>query len=220
MESEFVTLAEARRLTGLSESTVTRLGDSGEIQIYRTQGGHRRYKRSDLIEIRGGGETKKRTAREVKFIIYARVSSKKQSDDLDRQIDMLRDVYDGYELITDIASGLNFSRPGLRKILDMLLRGTQVHLAVAHKDRLARFGYELIEYLVLQNGGDVSYEDASSAKSKDEELAEDLLAIIQVFNSRANGRRRNKKQNREIGLSETDHKEDEVEINDPAEESD
>lgn len=204
MDREFVTLSEACKLTGL--------GDKEEIKVYRTQGGHRRFKRSDLIALRGDGGHQRRIARNVKFIIYARVSSKKQSDDLTRQVEMLRESYNGYEVITDVASGLNFSRPGLRQILNLLLAGTQIHLAVAHKDRLARFGHELIEYLILQNGGDVSYSDDSTVKSKQEELAEDLLSIIQVFNCRANGRRRNKKRLQQPQLSENSDEENEGEI--------
>lgn len=211
MEKEFVTLAEASRLTGLGESTLTRLGDTGVIETYRTRGNHRRFRRDDLIAFRGDGNTKRPTIRD-RYIIYGRVSSKKQEDDLERQVEFLKQDHAGYEVITDIASGLNFSRAGLRKILNLILAGTRVHLAVAHKDRLARFGHELIEYLIVQNGGDVSYSDDSTAKSKQEELAEDLLAVIQVFNCRANGRRRHTKRCDIPPIPEVCDEENEVEV--------
>ena len=217
MEKEYVTLAEASRLTGLGESTLTRLGDKGVIETYRTRGNHRRFKRDDLIAFRGDGNSKRPNSRD-RYIIYGRVSSKKQENDLERQVEFLKQDHAGYEVITDIASGLNFSRSGLRKILNLLLAGTEIHLAVAHKDRLSRFGHELIEYLIVQNGGDVSYSDDGTAKSKQEELAEDLLAVVQVFNCRANGQRRNRKRCETPPVTKVFDEENEVEVDGVTEE--
>ncbi len=88
------------------------------------------------------------------IVLCARVSSNKQRDDLDRQIDYLSSHYPGCEVIDetsfvlDIAGGINFRRKGLRAILERSLSGDQLTLVVAHRDRLVRFGFELIEWLI------------------------------------------------------------------------
>ena len=122
-------------------------------------------------------------------ICYCRVSSSKQRADLDRQIAHMRAIYPDAEIITDIAGGLNWKRAGLRSILERLHRGDKLELVVAHRDRLARFGFELIEWLVQQNGGAVLVLNQSHA-SPESELTEDLLAILHTFSCRMHGLRR------------------------------
>ena len=94
-----------------------------------------------------------------------------QQADLDRQIAHLRAIYPDAAIVTDIAGGLNWKRPGLRSILERLHRGDKLELVVAHRDRLARFGFELIEWLVQQNGGSVLVLNQSHA-SPESELTE------------------------------------------------
>jgi len=77
-------------------------------------------------------------------IIYARVSSLQQINDLNRQIKKLKDLYPDYKLISDIGSGINLNKRGLKKIIDLAISGKINNLVVLYKDRLARFGYNLI----------------------------------------------------------------------------
>ena len=96
-----------------------------------------------------------RGAANPSLVCYCRVSSPKQKDDLQRQIAYMQSLYPEAEIIKDIGSGLNFKRKGLRSILDRLLRGDKLKIIVACRDRLCRFGFELIQYMVEQNGGEI-----------------------------------------------------------------
>jgi putative resolvase len=129
-------------------------------------------------------------------VVYCRVSSPAQRPDLDRQIDALRRKYPAHRVVTDVASGINFRRRGLLQILDAAMRGDLRELVVAHRDRLARFAFDLIAWILQRHGarlvvdGEGNGPDAASPKS---DLAEDLLAIVHVFASRFHGLRRYEK---------------------------
>ena len=101
----------------------------------------------------------------------------------------MRELYPDAEIVTDVAGGLNWQRKGLLSILERLHRGDKLDVVVAHRDRLARFGFELIEWLVVQNGGTVLVLNQSDA-SPESELTEDLLAILHTFSCRIHGLRR------------------------------
>ena len=101
----------------------------------------------------------------------------------------MRELYPGAEIVTDVAGGLNWKRKGLLSILERLHRGDKLQIVVAHRDRLARFGFELIEWLVQQNGGEVLVLNQPDA-SPESELTEDLLAILHTFSCRMHGLRR------------------------------
>jgi predicted site-specific integrase-resolvase len=122
--------------------------------------------------------------------IYARVSTKKQMDDLSRQIEFLRrPEYSEYILIEDIGSGINFKRKGLSTILDSCLQNNIGEIVIAHRDRLCRFGFELIESLVTKAGGKITVLNNTEEKTCEQELTEDLLSIIHVFSCRQMGKR-------------------------------
>ena len=101
----------------------------------------------------------------------------------------MRELYPDAEIVTDVAGGLNWQRKGLLSILERLHRGDKLDVVVAHRDRLARFGFELIEWLVVQNGGAVLVLNQPDA-SPESELTEDLLAILHTFSCRMHGLRR------------------------------
>ena len=125
-------------------------------------------------------------------ICYCRVSSHKQTGDLQRQVAFMQQQYPNAEIITDVASGLNYRRKGLATILERLHRGDKLTLVVAYRDRPARFGTELIEQILQQNGGELLVLNQRDF-SPPEELTQDLLAILTVFSARANGLRRYRK---------------------------
>ena len=119
-------------------------------------------------------------------VCYCRVSSAKQRGDLQRQCAQMRSLYPNAEIIRDIGGGLNWKRQGLLSILERIHRGDKLTLVVAHRDRLARFGFELIEWLVQQNGGQVLVLHQPDA-SPQSELTEDLLAVLHTFSCRMHG---------------------------------
>ena len=88
-----------------------------------------------------------RESADVALVCYCRVSSAKQRDDLARQVAFMRERYPNAEIVSDIGGGLNFRRKGLVTLLERLQRGDKLRIVVAHRDRLARFGFELIQWL-------------------------------------------------------------------------
>jgi predicted site-specific integrase-resolvase len=170
---------KASKLLGLSPNTLRKYADSGEIKIIRTNSGQRLYDIESFI----GQQTKSET------ICYCRVSSYKQKDDLERQVIYMQQRYPQASITKDIGSGINFKRKGLNTILEKLLSGSKLTLIVAYRDRLARFGTELIEYLVKQNGGQFVVLNQINY-SPQEELTQDLLSILHVFSCRMHGLRK------------------------------
>ena len=135
-------------------------------------------------------------SRPAQTVCYCRVSSKKQSADLDRQVSFMRERYPDAEIVSEVGSGLNFKRKGLLAILERLHQGDKLRIVVAYRDRLARFGTELIETLLERNGGELVVLNQRDLSSE-EEITTDLLAILTVFGARVNGLRRYHKEIKE-----------------------
>ena len=136
------------------------------------------------------GYLDEQTGTDITTIGYCRVSGKGQSDDLASQISYLQKHYPDAEIIKDYGSGINFKRRGLLSLLERILRGDKLRVIVAHRDRLARFGSEVIQFLVEQNGGEVVVLDETIYGSSEEELTADLLEILHVFSCRLSGLRK------------------------------
>lgn len=121
-------------------------------------------------------------------IIYARVSSRGQKEDLERQSALLKERYPSHRVIKDIGSGLNSKRKGFKTVLDLAINGRLKEVVVTHKDRLVRFNFEMFEYIIKSKGGRilVLYDRETSPL---EELTEDIISIVQVFSSRLYGLR-------------------------------
>jgi putative resolvase len=165
---------------GVCLHTLRRWEKDGIIKTIRTPAGQRRY----LINSYAGRQTTN-----LRTILYARVSSRGQKADLDRQIAKLLELYPSAELITDIASGLNFKRKGLRTILETVRTNNVGSVVVVHKDRLARFGFELIEWLCQLDGTKIVVLNQDSI-SPEREMVEEILAILHVFSGRLYGLRK------------------------------
>ena len=173
---------QAAKILGLHPHTLRRYADAGIIPSIRTQSGQRRYDVQSYL-----GKSKNSTT-----ICYCRVSSHQQTGDLQRQVAFMQEHFPNAEVITDVASGLNYRRKGLAAILERIHLGDKLTLVVACRDRLARFGTELIEQILQQNGGELLVLNQRDL-SPPEELTQDLLAILTVFSARANGLRRHRK---------------------------
>lgn len=126
-------------------------------------------------------------------ICYCRVSSHGQRDDLQRQVQRMREDFPDHRIITDIGSGINFKRRGLQTILERTCSGLVSEVVVAYRDRLCRFAFELLERIFCINHVRlvVLHEGVEGrGDNTNNELAEDLLAIVNVFTCRVNGRRK------------------------------
>jgi len=192
-EKSFISTKEATRITGLHPHTIRKLADKNEIICYKTPSGQRKYNRQCLEKFCNPVLlTPEITTNEKTNYIYSRVSSKKQLDDLVRQTEYLQSrkpQYASYVSITDVASGINFKRKGLQTILDSCLQGTIGELVIAHRDRLCRFGFELLDYIVQKSGGKITVLDNEPNKSTEQELAEDLLSIVHIYSCKQMGTR-------------------------------
>jgi putative resolvase len=128
---------------------------------------------------------------------YARVSCHDQKDDLPRQIDRLKQhgLASGRSvlIVKDIGSGLNCNKPGLRKLLALLLSGTVCELILTYKDRLLRFGSELVFFICKRLGITVTILDSPELKTVEETFTEDVLAILTVFSAKLYGSRFHRK---------------------------
>lgn len=194
--SKYISLKEAVKITGIGEQTIRKLVDQNKINGYRTLSGQRKIDKGCLEKMCNPlSFGKKQQICTLQNFIYARVSSKKQHDDLVRQIDFIktrRPEYSMYRVVSDIASGINFKRKGLSTILDAIIQGNVGEIVVAHRDRLSRFGFELIDTMVTKSGGKITVIDDERNKSSEQELSEDLLSIIHIYSCRQMGRRKYK----------------------------
>jgi len=193
---EYIPILEASKITGLSIQTIRKLGDKKEIKCFKTPSGHRRFNKQDLEKFCDSNTINEEKSENTQVnYIYTRVSSKKQLDDLSRQIKYIQQrnpEYSSYISISDIASGINFKRKGLQTILDSCIQGIIGEVIVAHRDRLSRFGFDLIKLIIEKAGGTITVIDDTQHKSTEQELAEDLLSIIHIYSCRQMGKRSNK----------------------------
>lgn len=161
---------------GVHPNTLRNWDKEGKIKTIRTPGGNRLYDLSSISQER----TK---------IIYARVSSNGQKPDLEKQISYLRTRYPKYDLIQDIGSGLNFKRKGFATLLDRILSGNVDEVVIAHRDRLCRFGFDMLNAIANKFNTRIVVLNESQL-SPQEELVQDLLSIIHVFSCRLYGLRK------------------------------
>jgi len=133
-----------------------------------------------------------------KKICYCRVSSAKQKEDLIRQIKYMKDRFPLYEIISDIGSGINFNRKGIKQIIEYAIKGEIEEVVIAYKDRLARIGYDIIEFLIKQySNGKILIINKSEEETPIEELTKDIMTIMNVYVAKINGLRRYKKEIKE-----------------------
>jgi predicted site-specific integrase-resolvase len=190
--TEYISGSKASKILGVHQRTLYNWEEKKIIDTIRMPGGKRLYNVKKFLELSSKNneyidEKLNEKNNEKENIIYARVSSIQKKDDLERQIEKLKELYPFYKLITDIGSGINLNKRGLRKIIDLAIEGKINNVAVLHKDRLVRFGYELIEDLIKKysNGRIIIVENKENKEPK-EELVEDVLQIMNIFVAKIN----------------------------------
>lgn len=195
----YVNTKEARELLHVTAATLRKWDKDGKIKTIRTPSGVRRYDKECIFKILGKVEIEP----EKRRIAYCRVSSKKQADDLERQKNSFRSSHPDHELVEDIGSGINFKRKGLQSVLEQAMQGKIEEVVVSHRDRLCRFAFELIEWILNKNNTKLVVLDKTDNKSGSYELTEDVLAIIQVFACREMGKRRYKNSKDKVKTDKT-----------------
>ncbi len=188
MTSKLVKIGEAARILGTTPATLRLWESTGELLPARkTKGGTRYYDTAALLNVSNEA---------APTICYCRVSSHDQKSDLDRQQELL-EAYcaaKGWrvEVIRDLGSGMNYRKKGLNKLLELILTRKIRRLVLTHKDRLLRFGAELVFSLCEIQGIEIVIIHQGVQPKFEEELANDVLEIITVFSARLYGSRSKK----------------------------
>ena len=182
---KLVTIGEASKLKGVSIDTLRRWEREGKILSERTDGGHRRYRLSQLLDVKD--DTQRKT------ILYCRVSTHDQKKDLETQSELLETYAKPFnwdcETIRDMGSGLNYKKKGLQKLIELLMTDQVERLVLTDKDRLLRFGSELIFSICEYQQVEVIILNKRVETRFEEDLAKDVLEIITVFSARLYGSR-------------------------------
>ena len=190
---KYYSIGQFAKAIGKTTKTLRNWDKNGKLKPVRVEDtGYRYYSQEQLNHFLG---LKLEKQINKKIIGYCRDSSHKQKDDLERQIENVKTYMyaKGYqfEIITDIGSGINYNKKGLNQIIDMVTNSEVEKIVVLYKDRLIRFGYELIENLCNKFGTTIEIID-NTEKSEQQELVEDLVQIVTVFSCRLEGKRANK----------------------------
>jgi excisionase family DNA binding protein len=185
---------EVCRRLGISYSTLSRWVREGRIRAVRTAGGKYRVPESEVRRIAEGLPI----SREVRAVIYARVSSSDQRSDLERQVQYLTQYcsskgYRVVDVLSDVASGLKTDRKGLLKLFNYVVNRQVDIVVITYRDRLTRFGFEYLEHFFNQHGVKIEVVFGEEPKDAYQELVEDLIEIITSFAGKLYGMRSHKK---------------------------
>ena len=190
---KYYSIGEFANKIGKTVQTLRNWDKNGSLKPHHiTEGGTRYYSQEQLNHFLG---IQSKIKRNKKTIGYCRVSSHKQKDDLERQIENVKTYMyaKGYqfEMISDIGSGIHYNKKGLNQLIDMITNSEVDKIVVLYKDRLIRFGYEWIENLCEKYGTTIEIID-NTEKTEEQELVEDFIQIVPVFSCRLQGKRANK----------------------------
>ena len=181
---KILSIGSYAKYLGISKSTVYRYLKSGKIkESFKTDGKHRRF----IVE-----------NNKNKVVLYSRVSSHDQKKDLitqnEKLIQFAKKNYTNYEVesILDLGSGINFNKKGLNKLILMIINKDLSVLVINHKERLLRFGFELINQICILNNIKIVIIEEQKNKSFEFELSENIIEIMTVFCAKLYGKRSNK----------------------------
>ncbi len=210
---KLLTLKETQSILNVSKSTLQRWDKSGKLVALRTEGGHRRYKQSDIERIVGEAKESVERGKDMIVATYARCSTpdQKAHGDIDRQSSRIFEYcikknYKVEYVIKDMGSGLNDKRKGFVKLCKLVVDGKIDKVVIEHKDRLTRFQYNLIEFFFNSYGVDIELLDKKEY-TEQEELVNDMMMLIASFSgkvyslrAKANAKKRKEKKNKENKL--------------------
>ena len=187
---EYYTINKFSKLVGKTPQTLRNWDKSGVLKPHHTSTNGYRYYSEDQIK-----QVLHIKVDNPKIVIgYCRVSSSKQKDDLERQVNNVKNylISQGkpFEIISDIGSGINYNKKGLQSLIQRIDSGEIEKVVVLYKDRLIRFGFELIEYVAKLNQCVIEVID-NAEKTQEQELVEDMIQIVTVFACRLQGKRAN-----------------------------
>lgn len=173
----YLTPKQVQERFGYHPKTLSRWADEGKIKYTKSPGGHRRYLLSSLEELAADSDD----TREI--ILYVRVSTHSQKEDLNSQREYVSSYYPQCKCISDIGSGLNFKRKKFLKLMEQVAAHQTKKIVVAHKDRLCRFGFDFVEWFCNLNGCQIEVLN-NTYKSPHQELMDDFMAVMHCFSSK------------------------------------
>ena len=182
------TIREACDILQIDATTLRRWDREGKIHCIRLSNNFRRVPEEEINRILGVKSNRIDA-------IYARVSSSGQKNDLYNQINRLKPLYPDAQVFSDIKSGLKFNRKGFIELLNMIEDNKVNNIYITHRDRLARFGFDLIESICKMHNTKIIETDGEEILSANEELTRDLISIITSFSARLYGLRSHKMKN-------------------------
>lgn len=193
---EYLNTTKAAKFLGVSNATLRNWDKQGILIPEKTNGDHRRY---SLNVLQNYYNNKSHNKENKLVIAYCRVSSSDQKSDLETQINNVETycIAKGYQFqtITDLGSGLNYNKKGLSKLINMIINKEISKIVINYKDRLIRFGFELIEQICSLNNIEIEIINNNETKNHEKELVDDVLSVITVFSARLYGSRSHKTNN-------------------------
>ena len=188
---KYYSIHEFSKILGVSAQTLRNWDNNGKLHPHHTTAsGYRYYSEEQLNEVLHIKPKNNRIT-----IGYCRVSGPKQKDDLERQIENVRTYLlakgEPFEIISDIGSGINYKKKGLQELIKRILENQVEKVVILYKDRLLRFGFELVEYLAMLHHCEIEIID-NTERTEQQELVEDLVQMITVFSCKLQGKQANK----------------------------
>lgn len=195
--SRYIGIKELSKKLSISAHTLRRWEKEGKISSIRTSGNHRRYDPEKVFKEINFIDQELKKDFEIVSCCYARVSTREQISDLKRQKEMLELFCSSkglkFMVVDDIGSGLNYKRPGLSKIIDLVLNQKIDKLIITHKDRIVRFGLEIIQQLCDKHNVEIIIINNEEEKTDNQkEFVEDVLSVVTHFSSLLYGKRSHK----------------------------
>ena len=185
-------LSQVEEILGVSSKTIKKWESEGKLRSIRTQGNQRRIPESEVIKLLNMEQEKPN-----KVIAYARCSTQKQKENLERQIERLKQYCEthghDYEIYSEIASGLNDKRRQLLKIISRVSQGDISEVVIEYKDRLTRFGFRFFEEFFNTYGTKITIIEDEMVKELEQELVNDLISLVTSHSARLYGRRGGRK---------------------------
>lgn len=182
------TISQFAKIIGVSKKTLHRWDESDKLKPIKLDSGHRRYNENHLQQVMNN-----KILIDKINVIYCRESTKQQKNSLENQIEKCKTfcLNKGLSIdkvIEDYGSGLNYNRNGLKELVRLISLNQVDNLVIYYKDRLVRFGYELIQQLCLIHEVNmIIIDDSESNKNKEQEFADDLISIIHNFSLKIYG---------------------------------
>ena len=175
------------KMIGVTSGTLRNWERDKKLIPLRTNGNQRRYTQEQYNQIMQIKQNERLN------VGYCRVSAKHQQNDLVRQKEAM-ELYLAkqgveYEILEDIGSGINYRKNGLKRVLELVSQNRVATLYILHKDRLVRFGFELIEEICKLHNTKIQIINQSEDKTDEQEMIEDIMNIIHVFSCQMNGKR-------------------------------